>query len=83
MAMINLLDEQFNLMRVASGTAEGRATRDQMNPSAVVPTCVNRRTTGKLSKPGNLKASEMLANDTVDAYPTNDYNMVPPDWEEQ
>ena len=72
--VVNPLDEMFDVMQEA---------RDQLGAATVAPAYVNRRATGNPSTPVNLTARKALANVTVDAYFTKDYNMIPPDGNER
>jgi len=81
--VINPLDELFNVMHFGSHTDEGRKARVQLGEVAA-PTYLNRRMTGNPSTPGNnMNATELLANITVDAYFTKDYNMIVPGQQSQ
>lgn len=75
--VIHPLDELFNVMYFGSNTDEGKRARAQLAEVAA-PTYINRRQTGNPSKSGNMKATELLANITVDGYFTKDYNMIVP-----
>jgi len=77
--VIHPLDELFDVMHFSPTTEEGRKARVQLAEIAA-PTYVNRRLTGDPSTSGNshMNATELLANITVDAYFTKDYNMIIP-----
>ena len=76
--VIQPLDELFDVMHFDVATEEGRAARVRLGAAAVAPTYVNRRNTGDPSSRGLATARELLANMTVDAFFTKDYNMIPP-----
>mmetsp|Transcript_18231 Transcript_18231/g.33223 ORF Transcript_18231/g.33223 Transcript_18231/m.33223 type:complete len:531 (+) Transcript_18231:12-1604(+) len=80
--VIHPLDELFNVMHFGSQTGEGKIAREKLG-EVMAPTYLNRRLTGNPSKSGNMTATEMLANITVDAYFTKDYNMIIPGKQEQ
>ena len=76
--VVNPLDELFNVMHFNSFTEEGKRARIQLAEVAA-PTYINRRVTGNPSTSGsNINATDVLANITVDAYFTKDYNMIRP-----
>jgi len=71
------MDELFDVVYFPPHTAEGKKARIQLAEVAA-PTYINRRSTGDPSKSGAQTAVEVLANITVDAYFTKDYNMIIP-----
>lgn len=75
-------DELFNVMYFSSNTDEGKRARAQLAEVAA-PTYLNRRMTGNPAQTdANMNATELLANITVDAYFTKDYNMIRPGTQE-
>ncbi|KAL9182428.1 hypothetical protein ACHAXT_013080 [Thalassiosira profunda] len=75
--VVHPFDELFDVMHFSNDTAVGRRAREKLG-EVVAPTYFNRRQTGDPSHPGNLSPKEILANITVDAYFTKDYNMIVP-----
>ena len=81
--IIHPFDELFNVMYFHPNSAEGKMARMQLK-EIVAPTYLNRRMTGNPStSSNNMSATEVLANITVDAYFTKDYNMIRPGQESQ
>ncbi|KAL7548057.1 hypothetical protein ACHAWF_011343, partial [Thalassiosira exigua] len=75
--VVNPLDELFDVMLIDHLYEEGREARRRL-AEVVAPTYVNRRQTGDPAKSGDENATEVLANVTVDAFFTKDYNMIAP-----
>jgi len=75
--VIHPLDELFNVMHFNSHTKEGKKAREQLG-EVVAPTYLNRIETGNPSTPGTRNATDLLANITVNAYFSKDYNMIAP-----
>jgi hypothetical protein len=79
----NPFDELYNVMMYPPDTPEGKLARKKL-VEVVAPTDLNRRIMGHPSKEFrhsklNVTAEEILANITVNAYYTKDYNMISPD----
>ena len=80
--VLHPMDELFDAMYFGPQTEEGRRARIQLAEVAA-PTYINRRNTGNPAKSGIRNATDVLANITVDAFFTKDYNMIIPGKHEQ